>query len=85
MKRYDAGLDCAGLDFTSLAVAAMAVLGGFALVAPASAAPPTVTPSPGYDARLQEQRAARVIYQPVVPVARPVSRRHARRAHGGAH
>jgi hypothetical protein len=26
---------------------------------PASAAPPTVTPSPGYDARLAEQRAAR--------------------------
>jgi len=25
---------------------------------PAQAAPPTVTPSPGYDARLQEQRKA---------------------------
>ena len=33
---------------------------------PATAAPPTVTPSPGYDARLQEQRAA--MHQ---PAARP--------------
>lgn len=35
---------------------------GFLLLAagfgPAAAAPPTVVPSPGYDARLQEQRAA---------------------------
>jgi hypothetical protein len=30
----------------------------FAAGAFAHAAPPTVTPSPGYDARLQEQRAA---------------------------
>ena len=35
-----------------------AVLIGSALVGPAMAAPPTVVPSPGYDARLQEQRAA---------------------------
>jgi hypothetical protein len=28
------------------------------LAGPAMAAPPTVVPSPGYDARLQEQRAA---------------------------
>jgi hypothetical protein len=33
--------------------AAVSVLAG-----PAMAAPPTVVPSPGYDARLQEQRAA---------------------------
>jgi hypothetical protein len=43
---------------------AVAALGGWALMAPASAAPPTVTPSPGYDARLQEQRAAPVIVVP---------------------
>jgi hypothetical protein len=42
--------------YPSLAVAALMVLGGSAFVAPASAAPPTVTPSPGYDARLQEHR-----------------------------
>jgi hypothetical protein len=71
--------------YAGLAVAAMAVLGGWALVVPASAAPPTVTPSPGYDARLQEGRNARVVYEPAVPVARPFSRRHAKRVHGGAH
>ena len=31
---------------------------------PAAAAPPTATPSPGYDARLQEQRAA--MHRPAV-------------------
>ena len=36
---------------------ATALIGG-AFVASAIAAPPTVVPSPGYDARLQEQRAA---------------------------
>jgi hypothetical protein len=40
------------------AVAVAAALTGSMLVAPAMAAPPTVVPSPGYDARLQEQRAA---------------------------
>lgn len=37
------------------------------------AAPPTVTPSPGYDARLQEQRSATTIYTPAPrpPKARP--------------
>jgi hypothetical protein len=30
-----------------------------AALAQAEAAPPTVTPSPGYDARLKEERAAR--------------------------
>jgi len=35
------------------AIAALIASGAFA-----QAAPPTVTPSPGYDARLQEQRAA---------------------------
>lgn len=40
------------------AVALGAALIGSASAGPAIAAPPTVVPSPGYDARLQEQRAA---------------------------
>ena len=40
------------------AVALAAALTGGAFFPPAIAAPPTVVPSPGYDARLQEQRAA---------------------------
>jgi hypothetical protein len=68
------------------AIAAVAALGGFALIAPASAAPPTVTPSAGYDARLQEQRSgAPVIYQPVAPAPVPVHRRHPKRSNDGAH
>jgi len=47
-----------------MAVAALAVWGS---LIPAHAVPPTVTPSPGYDARLQEQRAAsRAAVAPVV-------------------
>jgi len=70
----------------SIAVAALA---GVALTVPVNAAPPTVTPSPGYDARLQEQRAARTydappVYEPVVPTPRP-PRHHAKRAHNSAH
>jgi hypothetical protein len=52
---------------TGLATLAIAVLAGWASLAPAHAAPPTATPSPGYDARLQEQRAAsRATVAPVV-------------------
>jgi hypothetical protein len=40
----------------------------------AHAAPPTVTPSPGYDARLQEQRAAAAKATP--SEAAPVTPRH---------
>jgi hypothetical protein len=40
------------------ATALAAALVGSALAGSAIAAPPTVVPSPGYDARLQEQRAA---------------------------
>jgi hypothetical protein len=60
---------------------AIAVLGGW-LLSPSLAAPPTVTPSPGYDARLREQRAASsaTVYAPVAPVTRPVSR-HRKRTH----
>jgi hypothetical protein len=78
--------------YARLAIAAAVALCGWALVMPANAAPPTVTPSPGYDARLQEQRAAaaREIYEPVirppVPVSpRHVSRRHAKPAYGGVY
>ena len=48
--------------FAALAVAA--VFGGLTLIAPAYAVPPVATPSPGYDARLQEQRSATTIYTP---------------------
>jgi hypothetical protein len=73
MKRF-----CHGL-----ATAALVALGG-GLMAPASAAPPTVTPSPGYDARLQEQHAAQGHYEPVAPYPRPVLRRHPKRTHHSA-
>jgi hypothetical protein len=66
------------------AIAAFIVLAS-ATIAPARAAPPTVTPSPGYDARLQEQRAATVINQPVEPAPRPVHRHRAKRVPDGAH
>ncbi|MCC8963315.1 hypothetical protein H8A95_13585 [Bradyrhizobium sp. Pear76] len=46
---------------------------------PVRAAPPTVVPSPGYDARLQEQRAA--ASRPAVPTHKPVARRHHKRGH----
>jgi hypothetical protein len=74
MKRFYSGLVCAGLAMA--AVAALSAAAG-----PARAAPPTVVPSPGYDARLQEQRDVRVVHEPVVPVARPVTRRHVKHHH----
>ena len=43
---------------TGLVPVAVVALAGWASLMSAHAAPPTVTPSPGYDARLQEQRAA---------------------------
>ena len=70
--------------YASLAVAAGVALAGWASTAPAKAAPPTVTPSPGYDARLQEQRAAQTVYEPVRPV-KPVSRRHVKRVYHSAY
>ena len=50
------------------ALALMAIIrAGSASLTPAQAVPPTATPSPGYDARLQEQRAAsRAAVAPVV-------------------
>jgi hypothetical protein len=75
----------------SLATAAAVVLGGLLPMVPASAAPPTVTPSPGYDARLQEQRATQTysasapVSEPVVRHPQPQPRHHAKRVHDGAH
>lgn len=54
---------------------------------PAHAVPPTVTPSPGYDARLAEQRRALQAQQPPVieksrrwaPAVQPRSKRGVRR------
>jgi hypothetical protein len=72
MKRYYAGL------------ALIAVLASGLSTGPANAVPPTVTPSPGYDARLQEQRNARAVHEPIVPVVRPVTRRHMKHPYHGA-
>ena len=59
------------------AIAAVVAIGSWA--APAMSAPPTATPSPGYDARLQESRAARTVYAPVVPAAKPAPQRRVKR------
>jgi hypothetical protein len=67
----------------SRAVVAVAILAGPALIAPAQAVPPTVTPSPGYDMRLQQAHAAPTVY---APAPRAFSSRHRpKRIHGGAH
>jgi hypothetical protein len=58
-----------------LAIAALVAAGSFAL-----AAPPTVVPSPGYDARLQEQRAANSRVTPP-PAPLPATRRHPKKTH----
>jgi hypothetical protein len=70
--------------YAKLAIAAAVALCGWALLMPASAAPLTAIPSPGYDARLQEQRAAAAaaeIYEPVIRPPVPISRRHVSRRH----
>ena len=56
------------MNRTGLALLA-AILAGLASLTPARAVPPTATPSPGYDARLQEQRAASRAVD--TPVAKP--------------
>jgi hypothetical protein len=83
IRRVSAGRNAMKRFYASCAIAAAVALGGWASVMPANAAPPTVTPSPGYDARLQEQRAATapVIYEPVIRPGKPVSRRHVNRPH----
>ena len=72
-------------SYASLAIVAVTAFGGWVWLMPANAAPPTVTPSPGYDARLQEQRVGRSTYEPVLRPPKPVPRRHVRRMHDGAH
>lgn len=68
MKRTDGAL-----------LAATVIVGWFSL-APAHAAPPTVTPSPGYDARLQDQRSTPpVVQQPVAPVVTPAPPRRGKK------
>ncbi len=61
-----------------------AIVLGAALIAviftgPALAAPPTVVPSPGYDARLQEQRAASHAVESPKPIHDTAPRRKPRR------
>ena len=66
------------------ALAAVAAIAVWLSLIPAHAAPPTVTPSPGYDARLQEQRAgtsARSSFlQQVAPVVKPAPPRRSRKS-----
>ena len=65
---------------TGLALMAVAVLAVWGSLIPAHAVPPTVTPSPGYDARLQEQRAATSTVQPpVMRVLPPVQPRRGKK------
>jgi len=59
------------MKLTRAAALAIALL-GWASVLPAHAVPPTATPSPGYDARLQEQRAAAA--RAYAPVTKPPRR-----------
>ena len=67
----------------AVAVLALATVGGS--LSQVRAAPPTVTPSPGYDARLQEQRKAAESAEPVAPAPVPMVRRLPKRAHHLAH
>ena len=65
---------------TGGALLAVAVIAGWLSPIPAHAAPPTVTPSPGYDARLQEQRSATsTVQQPVAPVVTPTPPRRGKK------
>jgi hypothetical protein len=67
--------------YATCGMIAVAALGGWTLLAPAQAAPPTVTPSPGYDARLQQQRAALT----AAPAPTPMAPRRVKRRHRSAH
>jgi hypothetical protein len=53
----------------------------------ARAAPPTVTPSPGYDARLQEERARNAASQPAATggSTAPVVGHHVKKVHRRTH
>ena len=63
---------------TDLALFAVAALAAWGASIPAYAVPPTVTPSPGYDARLQEQRAAQRSH--VEPALTPAPKRRGKKA-----
>lgn len=63
---------------TGLAFMAMAALVGWGAPIPAHAVPPTATPSPGYDARLQEQRTAQ--RRQVEPALKPAAKRRGKKA-----
>jgi len=68
------------------AFVAMLLAGSIVGARPVQAAPPTVTPSPGYDARLQVQRKAMsasspAVAQPAVPLATSATRHHSKRKH----
>jgi hypothetical protein len=67
--------------YSTAAIAAVVVFGGWASMVPVSAAPPTVTPSPGYDARLQQQRAASTVDVPAASATGTAYQRHVRRLH----
>jgi hypothetical protein len=57
-----------------IALAAITAISAGVFVAPARAVPPTATPSPGYDARLQESRgggSATTIYTPAPRPPKP--------------
>jgi hypothetical protein len=61
----------------ALIIASLGVTGVW--FSPADAAPPTVTPSPGYDARLQQSRAGAsgpTVYDPGGPAISPAFPRH---------
>jgi hypothetical protein len=73
MKRFSAGL----------AVAALLSFAGWVAIMPARSAPPTVTPSPGYDARLQEQRNASTVHQPDLSARHRTFRRHVKQMRRG--
>jgi len=67
---------------TGLALLAVSTLVGWLSLVAAHAAPPTVIPSPGYDARLQEQRnAARAAATPTAPIAKLAPPRRGKKAH----
>jgi hypothetical protein len=63
---------------TGLALMAVAALAAWGASIPAYAVPPTATPSPGYDARLQEQRAAQRAH--VAPALTPAPKRRGKKA-----
>ena len=57
-----------------------AAFAGWVSGSAAHAAPPTVSPSPGYDARLQEQRSASpTVQQQVMPVVKPIPPRRGKK------